>query len=104
MTADAAARDGVRPRVRRQPPAERRQELLAATVTCLARLGPRGATGREICREAGVSHGLLRHYFANPDNLLLETYRMLWTQYLGGIGGHERSCVTCAGSTASLPS
>ncbi|MBX9885680.1 MAG: TetR family transcriptional regulator C-terminal domain-containing protein, partial [Novosphingobium sp.] len=25
----------------------------------------------------GVSHGLLRHYFRNPDNLLLETYEQL---------------------------
>lgn len=64
-------------RVRRESPLVRRKDLLAATVSCLARLGPRGATGREICRQAGVSHGLLRHYFSNPDNLLLETYEQL---------------------------
>lgn len=46
-------------------------------MSCLARLGAKGATGREICRQAGVSHGLLRHYFRNPDNLLLETYEQL---------------------------
>jgi AcrR family transcriptional regulator len=72
-------------RRRRQPPAERRQDILAAAVKCLARLGPRGATGREICREAGVSHGLLRHYFDNPDNLLLETYQTLCDQCLDAI-------------------
>lgn len=64
-------------RVRRESPLVRRKDLLAATVSCLARLGPRGTTGREICRQAGVSHGLLRHYFRNPDNLLLETYEQL---------------------------
>jgi TetR/AcrR family transcriptional regulator, transcriptional repressor of bet genes len=66
-----------KPRVRRESPLVRRGDLLAATVSCLARLGPRGTTGREICRQAGVSHGLLRHYFRNPDNLLLETYEQL---------------------------
>lgn len=61
----------------RRAPDIRRQDLLAVTISCLARLGPRGATGREICRQAGVSHGLLRHYFSNPENLLLETYQEL---------------------------
>jgi AcrR family transcriptional regulator len=71
-----------KPRARRQSPTVRRQDLLAVTVSCLARLGPRGTTGREICRQAGVSHGLLRHYFSNPDNLLLETYEQLCDQLL----------------------
>ncbi|CAN5214307.1 TetR family transcriptional regulator C-terminal domain-containing protein [soil metagenome] len=61
----------------RQTPAVRRQDLLAVTINCLARLGPRATTGREICRQAGVSHGLLRHYFNNPEKLLLETYQDL---------------------------
>ncbi len=74
----AAAHEPLRkPRVRRESPLVRRGDLLAATVSCLARLGPRGTTGREICRQAGVSHGLLRHYFRNPGNLLLETYEQL---------------------------
>lgn len=64
-------------RRRRASPLVRRADLVAATVSCLARLGAKGATGREICRQAGVSHGLLRHYFRNPDNLLLETYEQL---------------------------
>ncbi len=62
---------------RRASPVVRRADLVTATVSCLARLGAKGATGREICRQAGVSHGLLRHYFQNPDNLLLETYEQL---------------------------
>ena len=73
MNPDAAAK----PRRRRASPVVRRADLVAATVNCLARLGAKGATGREICRQAGVSHGLLRHYFRNPDNLLLETYEQL---------------------------
>jgi AcrR family transcriptional regulator len=71
-----------RRRARRQSPDVRRQDLLAVTISCLARLGPRGTTGREICRQAGVSHGLLRHYFSNPENLLLETYQELCDSFI----------------------
>ncbi len=77
-----AAATAPRRRARRQAPTVRRQDLLAVTVTCLARLGPRGTTGREICRRAGVSHGLLRHYFRNPDNLLYETYEELCDSFI----------------------
>lgn len=69
-------------RVTRQAPEVRRQDLLAVTINCLARLGPRATTGREVCRQAGVSHGLLRHYFRNPQNLLLETYEELCEQVI----------------------
>ncbi len=69
-------------RTQRQFAEDRRQELLEVTISCLARLGPRATTGREICRQAGVSHGLLRHYFDNPGNLLLETYQQLCDRFL----------------------
>ena len=72
----------IRKRASRQAPDVRRQDLLAVTISCLARLGPRGTTGREICRQAGVSHGLLRHYFTNPSNLLLETYQDLCDTFI----------------------
>ncbi|MED5546808.1 MAG: TetR family transcriptional regulator C-terminal domain-containing protein [Pseudomonadota bacterium] len=76
-----------RPRrtIKRQQPGVRRQDLLQVTLECLSRLGPRGTTGREICRQAGVSHGLLRHYFTNPQNLLLETYEELCNQVITGL-------------------
>jgi TetR/AcrR family transcriptional regulator, transcriptional repressor of bet genes len=73
---------GTGTRTPRHDAEDRRKELLAAAITCLARLGPRATTGREICRQAGVSHGLLRHYFANPDTLLLETYQQLCDHFL----------------------
>ncbi len=44
-----------------------------------ARARRRGAKSR---RQGGVSHGLLRHYFVNPDNLLLETYQQLCDHFL----------------------
>ncbi|MDR3512047.1 MAG: TetR/AcrR family transcriptional regulator [Caulobacteraceae bacterium] len=66
----------------RKAPMDRRRDLLAMTISCLATLGPRGATGREICRRAGVSHGLLRHYFDNPETLFLEAYKDLCDRFL----------------------
>ncbi|WEK46523.1 MAG: hypothetical protein P0Y56_16175 [Candidatus Andeanibacterium colombiense] len=56
--------------------------MLEATKACLVRLGPRATTGHEICRQAGGSHGLLRHYSDNADNLPLETYRTMGDDFL----------------------
>jgi TetR/AcrR family transcriptional repressor of bet genes len=55
----------------------RRQSLIAACARSLAMLGASGTSVRSICTEAGVSPGLLRHYFAGIDALVAETYR--WT-------------------------
>ena len=78
----AAPRSADRPRAKREDPEVRRQKLLDAAVVCLARVGPHGTTGREICRQAGVSHSLIRHYFGNPQALLLEAYKQLCGQFL----------------------
>jgi TetR/AcrR family transcriptional repressor of bet genes len=52
----------------------RRHSLIAATARCLARDGFDGASVRRICEEAGVSAGLLRHYFDGKDDLVAQTY------------------------------
>jgi AcrR family transcriptional regulator len=62
--------------VRAEPDA-RRQSLIEACAHCLATLGASGTSVRAICTEAGVSPGLLRHYFSGIDALVSETYR--WT-------------------------
>lgn len=48
----------------------RREELVEATWRVIARAGMAGATMREIAREAGVSTGILAHYFADKADLL----------------------------------
>jgi AcrR family transcriptional regulator len=48
----------------------RQQELVSATWRVIARAGIVGVTTREIAREAGVSTGVLAHYFANKEELL----------------------------------
>lgn len=54
----------------------RRQELLAATWRVIARTGIIGVTMREIAREAGVSTGVLAHYFADKEALLAAALRL----------------------------
>ncbi len=62
--------------VRAEPDA-RRQSLVEACARSLAVRGVSGTSVRAICTEAGVSPGLLRHYFSGIDALVAETYR--WT-------------------------
>ncbi len=63
------------PRFRRERPDVRRKMLVEAALACLARDGIGGFTIDRICREAGVSRGLIGHYFGGKDGLLIEVYR-----------------------------
>jgi TetR/AcrR family transcriptional regulator, transcriptional repressor of bet genes len=55
----------------------RRDALIAACAASLAANGVQGTSVRAICTAAGVSPGLLRHYFDGIDALIAATYR--WT-------------------------
>lgn len=65
------------PRFTREAPDVRRQALIDATRRCMARDGVEGTTVRRICDEAGVSSGLLRHYFGSKDPLMAATYEAM---------------------------
>lgn len=68
------------PQVRAEPaftradPDARRASLIAACGRVLAREGVGGASVRAIALEAGVSPGLVGHYFAGIDALIAATY------------------------------
>lgn len=47
-----------------------RDALLSATITVVARGGLRSLTHRAVAEAAGVSHGLVRHYFGSRDALI----------------------------------
>ncbi len=53
----------------------RRDALVTACANMLAKHGVQGTSVRGICTAAGVSPGLLRHYFDGIDALIAETYR-----------------------------
>jgi AcrR family transcriptional regulator len=55
----------------------RRGKLIEATLACVARHGLHGATVRAVTEEAGVTVGLVRHYFGGKDEMLREAYRYL---------------------------
>lgn len=57
--------------------AERRRDLIAATLDVVAEQGLRAATVREISARAGVTGGLIRHYFASKDQMVQAAYREL---------------------------
>lgn len=65
-----------RPRARfvREAADVRRQAMIEATARCLAEKGVGGTSVRAICARAGVSSGLLTHYFDGVDALILATY------------------------------
>ncbi|MET1411768.1 TetR family transcriptional regulator C-terminal domain-containing protein [Roseibium sp. HPY-6] len=55
--------------------AERRHDLIAATLDCIFERGLQGATVREIAARAGVTQGLIRHYFSSKDQMLRAAYK-----------------------------
>jgi AcrR family transcriptional regulator len=53
----------------------RRQDLIAATLDCIAEYGLQGATVRQIADRAGVTPGLIRHYFTGKELMFQAAYR-----------------------------
>src|SRR5262245_3268692 len=72
-TADPAPVTGRR-KFRREGGGRRRQDLIEATLDCVAERGLEGATVRAIALRAGVTAGLIRHYFPGKEELLQEAY------------------------------
>ncbi|MGD9477469.1 TetR family transcriptional regulator C-terminal domain-containing protein [Shinella sp. G-2] len=62
---------------KRQPPEDRRQALIEATLVCLGREGHAGLSVRKISAEAGISIGLINHHYANKDALVGHAYEHL---------------------------
>jgi AcrR family transcriptional regulator len=58
----------------RLDPAERREQILAATLRLVARDGFARVTLRDVAAEVGVVHGLIRHYFATREQLVAAAF------------------------------
>lgn len=61
--------------------ARRRQQLIDATMKCIARKGMGGTTLGDVAREAGLSQGIVNLHFKSKENLLNETLRYLADDY-----------------------
>lgn len=61
----------------------RRRSLLEATLDCVAEHGMRGASARRVAERAGVTAGLIRHYFGSRDAMVRDAYGYLMGQLTG---------------------
>jgi TetR/AcrR family transcriptional repressor of bet genes len=81
---------------RRETADHRRRQLVAATIGSIARHGLDGCSIKAITKSAGVSRGLIHHYFRNKDELLCAAYSALggrMMQVLRRIAAEERTPV-----------
>ncbi|MEV0153819.1 TetR/AcrR family transcriptional regulator [Micromonospora sp. NPDC050686] len=58
-------------------PVERRRELVEAVLRVIRRDGLEQASVRNVAREAGLSMGSLRHYFASQSELMVFAFRTI---------------------------
>jgi TetR/AcrR family transcriptional regulator, transcriptional repressor of bet genes len=70
---------------RRALPKEvRKEQLIRATVKCIARHGLSGVTMARVTQEAGLSLGIANLHFKSKDKLLLETLKYVTDEYGSG--------------------
>ncbi|MDZ7749899.1 MAG: TetR family transcriptional regulator C-terminal domain-containing protein [Halofilum sp. (in: g-proteobacteria)] len=72
---------------RRQTPDQRRQALMDAALRCLAHHGAEKTSIRTICQEAGVSVGLINHYYSGKEALIADVYEQLANDQLAALRG-----------------
>lgn len=65
--------------------AQRRSELAEALWTIAERDGLAAATVRQVAAEAGVSVGMVQHYFSTKDEMLLFALRWVGEEFAGRI-------------------
>jgi AcrR family transcriptional regulator len=66
-----------------------RARLVEATIASIAHDGLAGASVERITHRAGVSRGLVRHYYGAKSNLLAEAFRELAGDFRGMLGMGE---------------
>lgn len=85
-TEDRPLTTATKPKKKRQilPKEQRRQQLIEATIRCIARDGLAAITMHMVTQEAGLSLGIANLHFETKDNLLKETLRSVAEEYHGG--------------------
>lgn len=71
---------GERRRFRREGEERRRDQLIAAALEIIAEDGLEAATVRAIAARAGVTQGLIRHYFSSKEELTRAAYHTHMTR------------------------
>jgi TetR/AcrR family transcriptional regulator, fatty acid metabolism regulator protein len=70
---------------------EKRRQILDGAIRVFARKGFHAARVGDVAEEAGVSHGLVYHYFTSKDELLETVFRETWNEVLAAIAAVEDS-------------
>ena len=81
MSRNAKNSEGKR---RAQPREVRKEQLIQATMKCIARTGLSGVTMAKVTTEAGLSLGIANLHFQSKDKLLLETLEYVTAEYSRG--------------------
>ena len=82
---------------------QRRQQLIDATMKCIARKGMSSTTLGDVAGEAGLSQGIVNLHFQSKDNLLAETLRFLADEYKAQfIKAYEKSGPSAAEKLLAL--
>jgi len=63
---------------------QRREQLIRATIKCIARKGLSGTTMADVTRVAGLSLGIVNLHFQSKEKLLIETLRYVAEEYKAG--------------------
>lgn len=71
----------------------RRQDLIRGTIESIAAVGYHNSTVQSICEAAGLSRGLIGHYFKGKEDLLMEAFRYLTEQ----LGEETRKAIRAVG-------
>lgn len=58
----------------------RREQVIAATTRCIVKKGMAGLSIKDIAAEAGISTGIIYHYFKNKEEILLHVIRAAFQQ------------------------
>ncbi|ARN76502.1 TetR family transcriptional regulator [Oceanicoccus sagamiensis] len=63
---------------------DRREQLIKATIKCIANKGLSGTTMADVTGEAGLSLGIVNLHFQSKEKLLIETLRYVTDEYNQG--------------------
>jgi TetR/AcrR family transcriptional repressor of bet genes len=75
------------PKRRTAPPEERREQLIQATIRCVADRGLADTTIATVAQEAGLSQGIVNLHFRSKEGLLTETLRFIADEYRNACKG-----------------
>lgn len=74
-----------RAQFRRATPDERSRQLGEATLRCISKKGNAGVSARQIAAEAGVTQGLITHYFGEVNELVAYAFNLMSDDILEAI-------------------